>query len=119
LRKLLIAFLLWGAIFRAFAQSGESSAQPKFPIDQERTKWVAQVIRTILTIRPGMTRADLQKAFTENGGPLSPEDRRYVYRTCPYIKFDVDFAAADREMEKAEDRIAKISKLFLEYSIRD
>jgi hypothetical protein len=119
MRRLLRAFLLWGTVLCAFAQSGVSSTQPRRKIDQEHTKWIAEVMQTILTIRPGMTRGDLQKAFTEEGGLSSPAHRRYVYKTCPYIKVDVDFAAADREMEKLDDKITKISQPFLEYAILD
>ena len=66
-----------------------------------------------------MTRADLKEVFGEEGGISSTTHRRYVYKTCPYIKVDVDFAAADGLIEKPDDRITKISQPFLEFSIMD
>jgi hypothetical protein len=45
------------------------------------------------SIKPGMTRADLQKVFTTEGGISMRVQRTYVYRNCPYCKVDVEFEA--------------------------
>ena len=70
-----------------------------------------------------MTREDLSKVFTAEGGLSFRLHRTYVYKQCPYIKVTVEFEAAanpdDGLTEMPEDRIAKISMPFLQYSIMD
>lgn len=36
--------------------------------DREHTQWIASVMDSIQTIKPGMTREDLSKVFTTEGG---------------------------------------------------
>ena len=92
-------------------------------INQEHTKWIATVIDSVQKIKPGMTREDLLKVFTTEGGISDRFHRTYVYKQCPYIKVTVEFEAAaspdDRLTEMPEDRIATISMPFLQYSIMD
>lgn len=89
----------------------------------EHTKWVAQCLKEMETIKPGMKRADLLKVFTEEGGIFTRTQRRYVYRECPYIKIDVVFepvgAPEQKMIERPEDVIVEVSKPFLEWSIAD
>lgn len=90
---------------------------------REHTKWIASVMDSISTIKPGMTREDLLKAFTTEGGLSFRLQRTYVYKECPYIKVTVQFEAAanpdDGLTEMPEDRIVKISEPFLQYSVTD
>jgi hypothetical protein len=90
-------------------------------IDAEHTKWIARVLHTIQTVKPGMTRSDLRKVFREEGGLSTRAHRKYVFNGCPFIKVDVDFVFSDRDMasEKPEDKISSISRPYLEYSIMD
>jgi hypothetical protein len=89
----------------------------------EHTEWVAQSLREIQTIKPGMTRAALMKVFFEEGGLSNRAQQRYAYRECPYFKVDVTFQAvgapADKLTKSPRDRISSISKPFLEWSIGD
>jgi len=73
------------------------------------------------SIRPGMTRAELSKVFSTEGGISTVTHRTYVYRDCPYIKVDVDFApsAPKQDVEKPTEIVTKISKPYLEWSIID
>jgi hypothetical protein len=91
--------------------------------NEEHAKWIANVMDSIQTIKPGMTREDLLKVFTTEGGLSFRLRRTYVYKECPYIKVKVEFeAAADTDdglTEMPEDRIVKISMPFLQYSIMD
>ena len=90
--------------------------------ESEHTAWIDSVLRAAQTIKPGKTRADLLKVFTEEGGKSTRLHRQYVYRGCPYIKVDVDFAAvgaADATGESPQDKIVKISRPYLEWSIMD
>ena len=91
--------------------------------DEEHTKWIAAVMDSITTIKPGMKREDLLKVFTTEGGLSFRLRRTYVYKECPYIKVNVEFEAAanpdDGFTEMPEDRIVKISMPFLQYSVAD
>ncbi len=112
---LLIAIcLLISAMSVAYGQ------QPS-AIDKGHTRWILQVMRKIQTIKPGMTRGDLRKIFVEEGGLSARTQRKYVYKTCPYIKVDIEFSPSDndRSTEKPEDTIVSVSRPYLEYSVMD
>ncbi len=85
--------------------------------------WIAASLKTMQTIKPGMTRWELLKVFTMEGGLSNRLHRTYVLRECPYIKVDVDFKAVGREgdllWESPDDSIAAISRPYLEWSVMD
>jgi hypothetical protein len=90
----------------------------------EHTRWIADVLREIQTLKPGMTREDLLKIFTEEGGLSNRFQRRYVHRDCPYIKVDFKFDPApeshdEKFKEHPRDKITQISTPFLEWTIHD
>jgi hypothetical protein len=91
--------------------------------DEQNTEWIAGIMKEIQTLKPGMTREDLLKVFTEEGGLSTRFERRYAHRACPYIKVDVKFDFADPEAnsvkEHAQDKITQISTPFLEWTIAD
>ena len=91
--------------------------------DREHTQWIVSVMDSIQTIKPGMTREDLSKVFTTEGGLSFRLQRTYVYKDCPYIKVNVEFEAAANPdeglTEMPEDKIVKISAPFLQYSVMD
>ena len=94
-----------------------------------QTEWVANSLKEIQTIKVGMTRADLLKVFTTEGGLSTGLNRTYVYRECPYIKVDVEFEPVGRPARDKDERVTlieatgdvikKISKPYLEFSITD
>ena len=96
---------------------------------QEHTEWVVESLKEMQTIKVGMTRADLLKVFTTEGGLSTGLNRTYVFRGCAFIKVDVEFdpvgrPARDREgrvtlVEADEDVIKKISKPYLDRSVLD
>jgi len=97
-----------------------SSASSRMETHEE---WIAKSLREIEAVKVGMTRADLAKVFTTEGGLSTRTQQRFVYRECPYIKVDVDFEAVgepkNQTLLQPEDKIRKISKPFLEWSIID
>ena len=108
------------------AQETLTDAQSRTLINQEHTQWIDQVLRSIATIKPGMTRKDLVRVFKQEGGLSTRTRKKYVYKHCPYIKVDVEFSPAsdmdanqDAATEKPEDRIVRISRPYFEYSITD
>ena len=90
---------------------------------QEHTQWIANSLKEMETIKVGMTRADLLRVFTEEGGLSTRTWQRYVFRECPYIKVDVEFEPMgnieDKLTKSQKDEIIKISKPFLEWSVSD
>src|SRR5262249_5929727 len=89
----------------------------------EHTAWIAKSLKEIENVKVGMTRDDLLKVFEEEGGISTRTWRRYVYRDCPYIKVDVEFEpvgeTGNKMTESPRDKITKISKPSLEWSIVD
>jgi hypothetical protein len=96
---------------------------------QEQTEWIANSLKKMQEVEIGMTRADLLKVFTTEGGLSTGLNRTYVYRECPYIKVDVEFQPVGRPARDAEGRVTlieanedvikKISKPYLEWSTLD
>jgi hypothetical protein len=92
--------------------------RPDLKIDREHTQWIDHVMRSIATLKPGMTRRDLLRVLTTEGGIFTRKKQRYVYRHCPYLKVEVDFSPLDAAQEpNPDDRVVKITQPFLEYSI--
>lgn len=114
----LVAVLLITTL-RVLAQEVEID-RPDRKIDREHTQWIDHVMRSIATIKPGMTRRELLRVFTTEGGIFTRKKQRYAYRHCPYIKVEVDFSPLDDAQQLSpDDKIVKISRPFLEYSIMD
>lgn len=96
---------------------------------QTHVAWVAEVLKRIETIKPGMTRKRLLTVFTTEGGLSTGLQRTYVSQDCPYFKVDVEFQAVGRQgrdsdgrvtlVEGDDDLLLRISKPFLQFSISD
>ncbi len=73
------------------------------------------------TIKPGMTREELLKVFTMEGGVSNARHRTYVSRDRPYFKVDVEFQTVSHAplVENGHDVILKISRPYLQFSIID
>jgi hypothetical protein len=110
-----IAFLF--IIVSTVAQSKYEQTTPS--VDREHSAWIAVTLRAMQTIKVGMTREDLTKLFTTEGGLSTTSQRTYVYQQCPYIKVDVKFAASSREEELPTDKIVEVSRPYLAWSVMD
>jgi hypothetical protein len=96
---------------------------------QSHTEWMANSLEEMQKIKVGMTREDLLKVFTTEGGLSTDLNRTYVYRECPYIKVDVEFEPVGRPardadgrvtlVEANEDVIKNISKPYLAWMVVD
>jgi hypothetical protein len=108
---------------------GRAAAQTAVQPTQSRVEWVVETLKSMSTVKPGMTRNDLLKVFTTEGGLSTDLDRTYVSRECPYFKVVVEFEAVGRPardqngrvtlVEDGRDIIIKMSKPYLEFSIMD
>ena len=99
------------------------SPSQSFGTDEDHTAWIAKSLREMERLKVGMTRGELLKVFQEEGGISTRKWRRYAYRDCRYIKVDVEFEpVGDLEngrIQSSLDKITRISKPFLEWSIMD
>ena len=92
--------------------------------DPALSKQIRDLLLESGTLKPGMTRADLLKVFTTEGGVSTPLQRTYVHRRCQWVKVDVEFAPSGPTQGaplegRATDTITKISKPYLDWSIID
>ena len=123
-RALFGAALIMGLAAGVFP--GVASRQTQ---QDDRVAWVSRSITRMQTIKPGMTRADLLKEFTTEGGISSGLRRTYVYRECPYFKVDVEFTPVGRPARDSEGRVTgredvrdlikTVSRPYLAHSIVD
>ena len=111
-----IAFL--GIVALGAVAQSEYHQRP-VDIDPEHTAWVAEVLRTTQTLKVGMNRSDLMKAFMTEGGLSTTSQRTYVYRQRPFIKIDVKFTASSHDEELPTDKIAEVSRPYLAWSVMD
>jgi hypothetical protein len=88
-------------------------------VDKNLTQQISDILKECESIKPGMTRADLLKVFTTEGGLSTQTWRTFVHSRCPYIKVDVEFAPTTSKQEQPTDIITKISKPYLAWSIGD
>jgi hypothetical protein len=106
-------------------QAGSTGNEEQLP----HVAWVADVLKRMLTIEPGMTRKTLLTVFTTEGGISTGLQRTYVSRDCPYFKVNVEFQAVGRPsrdesgrvtlFEGDEDIILTVSTPYLQYSVAD
>jgi len=95
---------------------------PTVEAQDNHVAWVSHCMIDMGTIKEGMTRADLLKVFTEEGGVSSRQSRQYVYRGCQYFKVDVQFEPvgdATKPDESPADKIKSISRPYLQWAISD
>jgi hypothetical protein len=89
----------------------------------EHQQWIAKVLKEIQTVQVGMTRQDLLKVFTTEGGISTRRQRTFVHKECPLIKMDVQFRPVGQEdqklLELPEDAITAISRPYLQWPIAD
>ena len=102
----------------------EDESVPEGPAyASQRTAWIAKVLRRLDGIQPGMSRKDLDRLLTTEGGLSTLFQRTYVLIECPSIKVDIRFRAAtgttDSLGESPEDVIESVSKPYLQLPIAD
>jgi hypothetical protein len=119
--KTLISLLAFGLV--TFVSAGAILPSSESCGTDEHTEWIAKSLKEIESVKVGMTRVDLLRVFKEEGGISTKTWRRYVYRDCPYIKVDVEFEPVgdpeNKVSQSPRDKIIKISRPFLEWSIMD
>jgi hypothetical protein len=127
-RLLMLAMLSGGAAGGVVLVLATPQAAQR-AVSQDHVAWVAQALKRMQTVKPGMTRSDLLKVFTTEGGLSTGLHRTFVSRDCPYFKVDVEFKAVGRPngddngretlVESSLDIIVMISRPYLEFNIKD
>jgi hypothetical protein len=82
-RHIFVAFVVAVAIGGSLA--GAARARQTTPPDGH-VAWVADALRRMQTIKPGMTRKELLLVFTKEGGLSTRLHRTFVSRDCPYSR---------------------------------
>jgi hypothetical protein len=128
-RFLLLAVFSSVAIGGAISVRGLHQESRIQTFDRDHIAWVAESLKRMQTIKQGMTRTDLLKVFSTEGGLSTGLQRTFVSQDCPYFKVDVEFKAVGRPShdangrvtpaEGSQDIIVKISRPYLEFSIID
>ena len=112
--------LLLVVISGVLGQDPANNSRKTAEIQKEHAEWIDSVLRSVETLKPGMTRKDLYNLFTQEGGLSTRTQRTYVYRQCSHIKVDVTFAPASREGplsdEMPGDVIVSLSRPYLQYT---
>jgi len=99
------------------------------PRRQDYNAWVAHTLEKMETVKPGMTREELLKVFTTEGGLSTGLHQTFVSQDCPYFKVDVDFKAVGRPEQDDEGRvtleedsrdiIVEVSRPYLRLTVAD
>jgi hypothetical protein len=121
-RKLMLMALTVAALAYVLTLSASPSRDDK-AVAAERVQWVEQSLKEMQTVKVGMTRGDLLKVFTEEGGLSTRTQQTYIYRGCPYFKVDVTFKPVGGvrrgDFVAPGDKIVNISRPYLDWSILD
>ena len=129
IRQLIVFVLISTASISVSGSGGVVPSAKQEPCSRDHHAWVTHALEKMKTIRTGMTREDLLKIFTTEGGLSTGLNRRFVSRDCPYFKVDVEFRAVGRSdrdsdgrvtlVEDSRDIIVKISQPYLQLSMAD
>ena len=122
--QLLSVIALWASSsVRPMNRASQGSCAPDHNI------WVARALEQMEAVKSGMTREELLKTFTTEGGLSTGLHRTFVSRDCAYFKVDVEFKPVGRPdrdgngrvtlEEDPRDVIVEISRPYLQFSIKD
>lgn len=84
---------------------------------------VIRALDAVGHIKEGITRADVEKEFTQDGGLFSRGETIYTFKLCPYIKVKVKYTLDADYPGFADgsprDVVQSTSKPYIEYSTGD
>jgi hypothetical protein len=91
----------------------------------ECTKWVEKCLSDFESIKPGMTRGEIEKKFMWDGGLQGASPFRFTHPECRYFKIDVEFDLKrdekdqNRTLWSPDDKVTKVSKPYIESPVTD
>src|SRR5258708_38319243 len=83
---------------------------------------ILNALRVVKALKPGDSRAAVERNFERDGGFQAYGQSRYVFKNCKYIKVDFGFSTANGAPSKESlpsDKILTISRPYLEYPAAD
>jgi hypothetical protein len=108
IRQLLVFVLISTASISVSGSGRVVPSAKQEPCSRDHHAWVTHALEKMETIRTGMTREDLLKIFTTEGGLSTGLNRRFVSRDCPYFKVDVEFRAVGRSDKDSDGRVTLV-----------
>jgi hypothetical protein len=84
-------------------------------------QFLNQALLSYQQLKVGGTRSQVEKYFVPAGGLQFPSKGHYIYPMCPFLNLEVEFKASkpgELSLSK-DDRITKISRLYVDYPTRD
>ncbi len=116
LKIFLISFICLGISF-CFAQEFAQRTP-----NEKCTTWVSKCLADFESIKTGMTRGEIEKKFSMDGGISTVSLIRFVHPECIYFKIDVEFELKSKDpnhMSSPEDKVIKKSKPYIENPVFD
>jgi hypothetical protein len=107
------AILLFLVISTALLGQGAYTLPAK-----DHNDWLATQLKTIESIKPGMTRSDVLKVLLYAGG-LSSIRERFNPKTSPYITVEIEFRRTADRSHHMEDFVLTVSRPYLERPVYD
>jgi hypothetical protein len=100
-----------------------TATQGQEELEQAHKQWLNERYAEAISIRPGMSRAELLRVFKEDGGFQSIPATRYILRSCDMIqievKFDTEYGQAYKDKPDEDLKITKVSRPYLKYPSMD
>jgi len=91
----------------------------------EHKDWVHECLRDFESIKPGMTRHEVEQRFPMDGGLQGVSPVRFTHPRCMYFKVDVYFLFERNQNDQGRaiwgqnDRVTTVSKPYIERPFMD
>ncbi len=98
---------------------------PKVQINEAGSAWAARCLADFQTVKPGMTRLEVERQFPMDGGMHGMALVPYTHPSCRMFKIDVEFecqhdkADMGRLVKGPDDKVIRVSKPYLEAACYD
>ncbi|MGD0596318.1 MAG: hypothetical protein ABSA64_02205 [Sedimentisphaerales bacterium] len=111
-----------GLVISLCLANGET---PQVKPNQEHMAWVEKCLTDFESIKPGMTRGEIEKKFPMDGGAQGVSPVRFTHPECGYFKVAVEFDFKRNEKDQGraiispDDKATKVSTPYIERPFTD
>ena len=94
-------------------------------LNRQHIEWVKKCLQDFSSIKPGMSRGEIEKKFRADGGLHDPYSVRFTHPSCRYFKIDVTFGKIrnvddqNRGLGEKDDKVINVSKPYIERPFYD